>query len=163
MYSVNVPVPDEVARLATGLATTCLTADARTRHSLVCKRLDGDERAYPRLARRVREALDGAPAFAARVTGVDSFDRPTAGRAPVAYLAVESPGLWSVHRDLCAAFDAKPRLEGDDYTPHVTIARGGDAGQLVGRDVDPVEWDVTRLELWDDRHREVVESVSLPA
>jgi len=160
VYSLNVPVPREVARLASGLAAGCRTADARERHTLVCKRLGEGDAAT--LARRAREALAGAPAVAARVDRVETFDDPVAGRGPVAYLAVESPGLRALHERLCGTFDPEPELEGDEYVPHVTVARGGDAADLVGP-VDPVEWEITRLEVWDARHEEPVERISLPA
>jgi hypothetical protein len=159
VFSVNVPVPPAVSRLASGLASETFDADVRTRHSLVAKRL-GDE--Y-RVSKRVREALRGTGPFRVRVHGVDAFEVPTSGRAPVAYLDVESPGIWELHRTLCEVVDPIPELEGDDYTPHVTIARGGDCGKLVGRDAGPIEWTVERLEFYDSRHRETVESVSLPA
>ena len=161
MYSVNVPVPGEVIRLARGLAAECLTATPRRGHSLVAKRLP-DER-FATLARRAREALDGTPPFAARVTGVDLFRDPPTGEAPVAYLVVESPELLRLHRRLCEAFDPVAGFEGDEYDPHVTIARGGDAADLCGRDIEPYEWTVERLALWHPGRELEVESVSLPA
>ena len=78
------------------------------------------------------------------------------------YLDVESKGLWEVHRALCEVVDPIPELEGDDYTPHVTIARGGDAHRLVGHETEPIEWTVERLEFYDSYNRVTVESISLP-
>lgn len=161
MFSLNVPVSSEVARLASGLAATLRDADVRDRHGLVVKRLGDDS--FPLVASRARDALSGTPPFAVRTTGVELFENPSTGSAPVAYLAVESPGLREVHARLCDAFDPVADIEGEDYTPHVTIARGGDAGRLAGREIEPVEWTVERLEFWDAAHREVVETVALPA
>jgi hypothetical protein len=170
-----------VARLAAGLASECRTADVRTKHSMVVKRLPEDagpdgrgpsgghgpsggrEPNVRAFAREAREALAGLGPFAVRVTGVESFDRPTSGTGPVVYLAVESPGIREAHRRLCERFDPLPGLEGEDYVPHVTIARRGDAGRLVGREIDPVEWTVERLVVWDAHRRLEVETVSLPA
>ncbi len=167
-YSLNAPVPAGVARLAAGLASECRTADVRTKHSMVVKRLPEDAGPNRRpnvraFARRAREALAGLAPFAVRVTGVESFDRPTSGTGPVVYLAVESPGMEEAHRRLCEVFEPLPGLEGEDYVPHVTIARRGDADRLVGREVDPVEWTVERLVVWDAHRRLEVETVSLPA
>lgn len=159
VYSLNAPVPPAVARLASGLASQLRTADARTRHTLMVKRL-GDGR-FAETAQRAREALAGAPACEARVTGVGCFETPPDGRGPVVYLAVESPGLLVIHTRLCEAFDPVEGVEGDEYVPHITIARRGDAPRLAGREVEPVTWTVDRLEFWDADHREVVESVSL--
>lgn len=163
-YSCNVPVPASVSRLARGLAADLATAAPRDRHTLVAKRLgDGDGDGDPgALAREVRDAIAGIPPFAARVTGVDTFENPPTGTAPVVYLVVESPGLRRLHAALCDRFGAIEGLEGDDYDPHVTIARGGDARRLVGRDVD-VEWTVDAVFVWSAGYGEPVERIALPA
>ena len=160
-YSCNAPVPTEVSRLARGLASESFEAAPRDRHTLVVKRLglDGDPGT---LSRRVREAIAGTPPFAARVTGVDVFRDPPMGTAPVAYLAVESPGLLRVHEQLCEEFEPIDGLEGDDYVPHVTVARGGDAARLAGREVD-LEWTVDSVFVWAAEYDERVERISLPA
>ena len=161
MYSVNVPVPSEVTRLAVGLASNCLTAEPRRGHTLVAKRLP-DER-FESMARRARDALEGTPPFAAKVTDVDLFRDPPSGKAPVAYLVVESPELYRIHETLCAVFDPVEGFEGDEYDPHVTIARGGDAGELVHEEIEPFEWTVERLAFWHPGRELEVETVSLPA
>lgn len=159
MYSCNVPVPSAVSRLARGLASEAFRATPRDRHTLLVKRLgEGDPGT---LARSVREAVEGIPPFAVSVTGVDVFENPPTGTAPVAYLAVESAELGRLHRALCAEFDPVEELEGDDYVPHVTVARGGDAGDLAGRAVDH-EWSVETLLLWSGDYGEPVERISLP-
>ncbi|MFC7133096.1 MULTISPECIES: 2'-5' RNA ligase family protein [Salinibaculum] len=169
MYSLNVPVPSEVSALAADLARDLPGARARTRgeHTLVAKRLGtGDRAAFQRLSARARDALTGAPAFAARVSGVDYFADPATGAAPVVYLAVESPGLRDFHERLCEQFDPVDGIEGDDYAPHVTIARGGSvdaAERLAVRDVDPVEWTVSELVFWDAERSQPAGTVSLPA
>jgi len=166
VYSLNVPVPSSVAALAGRLARDLPGARARGRgdHTLVCKRLPDDP--FHRLEARIRKALAGAPAVAARVTGVDCFPEAATGPSPVVYLAVDSPGLERLHRDLCETFDPVAGLEGDDYVPHVTIARGGDvqaAEQLAERSVDPVTWSVTELVLYDPKRGQSASRISLPA
>jgi len=170
VYSVNVPVPSAVARLAGDLSRELPAARARERgtHTLVCKRLgDGTgDGGYHRLEARVREAVSGTPPFRARVTGVEQFATAVTDPSPVVYLAVESPGLVALHERLCDAFDPVADLEGDDYVPHVTIARGGSperAAALCETDVDPVEWTVTELSVRSARHDRSVTTVSLPA
>jgi 2'-5' RNA ligase len=159
VHSLNAPVPSAVARLASGLAADLLDATVRERHTLVVKRLG--EGAPSRLSGEVRRVVAGTDPFSARVTGVDVFDDPPTGEAPVAYLRVESPGLERLHRRLCERFDPVDGIEGDEYTPHVTVARGGDAGRLRGRDPDR-EWTVDRLLVWSGRYEEPVETVALP-
>ena len=169
MYSLNVPLPSAVTSLAGRLARELPRARARPRgeHTLVVKRLgDGDHAAYARLEERTREALRGTAPFEVRVTGVEQFETAATGPSPVVYLAVESPGLRALHERLCEAFDAFDGMEGDDYVPHVTIARGGEpaaAQRLLKRDIEPAEWAVDKLTFFDAERGQSVSRVSLPA
>lgn len=181
-YSLNVPVPGAAKRLAADLHRELVAFETvRERHTLVCKRLtDGGRRdsgqgggwnratgagVPPRLRERLRTALAGTPAFEVRITGIDAFETPARGAGPVVYLAVESPGLVSLHRRLCEPFPPIEGIEGDDYVPHVTLARGGsdaDADRLRERSVDSIEWTVSELRLWDADRRESTARFSLP-
>lgn len=182
VYSLNVPVPGEAKRLAADLFPRLAAFDrVRKRHTLVAKRFedatrgDGTERTRSHgssgnhelatLRERVRPALVGTPAFEARIAGIEVFEQPVRGPGPVLYLAVESPGLHRLHRRLVSEFGAVPELEGEAYTPHVTLARGGsvDAARRLVDDVEPIEWVVSELHFFDPRYRETVGRVSLPA
>jgi 2'-5' RNA ligase len=170
VYSLNVPLPPAVRDLVASLRPALVGFDSvregRTQ-TLVLKRLDADDRReYLTAEREARAALRGAPAFEARIADVGVFSDPPHGRGPVAYLSVESPGLRQVHERLVADLDAIPALEGADYTPHVTLARGGDERameRLRRATVDPVSWTVDELEFYDARHGERIDTVSLPA
>ncbi|MGM0398505.1 MAG: 2'-5' RNA ligase family protein [Halobacteriota archaeon] len=170
MYSLNVPLPPAVHEAVDSLRPALVgfdrIRDGRTR-TLVVKRLDADDRReYLGAERRARAALSGAPPFEARITTVGVFEDPPHGRGPVAYLGVESPGLRSLHERLADALGALPALEGDDYTPHVTLARGGDdraIERLRNAPLETVSWTVDELEFYDARHDERIESVPLPA
>ncbi|MFP4529723.1 MAG: 2'-5' RNA ligase family protein [Halodesulfurarchaeum sp.] len=170
MYSLNVPVPAEVRELASQLRPALSGFDrirpARTR-TLVLKRLPAsDRRKYLEVARRVREALAGTAPFEVRVTGTAVFDDPPRGPAPVGYLAVEGQGLWTIHDRLVDAFGPVESLEGPDYVPHVTLARGGPrsaADRLLAREIEPVTFTVETLEFYDSAHDERIEALSLPA
>jgi len=88
------------------------------------------------------------------------------GPSPVVYRTVESAGLVALHDRLCEAFEAVDGVEGSDYVPHVTVARGGDpaaARRLVERDIDPVEWVVEELVCFDAERGQPASRVSLPA
>lgn len=165
MYSLNVPVPGRVKRLAADLRPRLAAFDrVRERHTLVVKRFESGD--YDRVRERVRPVLAGTPAFEARVARINRFERPVRGPGPVVYLAVESPGLVALHGRLVGEFGAIPALEGDEYTPHVTLARdgGGDAASdLAALDTDPIEWTVSELAFWDGTHNEVAGRISLPA
>jgi len=167
VYSLNVPIPGAVERLAADLHPHFTAFDRiRDRHYIVCKRFEADESEYDHLRERLRIALSPTPAFEARITGIDAFETPTHGSGPVVYLAVESPGLHDLHRRLVETFGAvHEELEGSAYVPHVTLARGGaaaDAERLREMEVDPVTWTVSELDLWSRARREAVWSVSLP-
>lgn len=165
MYSLNVPVPGRVARLASDLFPYLAPFDrVRDRHTLVCKRFEDTE--FDRLHEQLRRVLAGQPAFEARVTDIRFFEAPPRGAAPVVYLAVESPGLADLHRALTDEFGAVDGLEGDEYVPHVTLARGGslaDARAVASQSIEPVEWTVSQLDIYDSSFRETVASISLPA
>jgi 2'-5' RNA ligase len=169
VYSLNVPLPSDVSARASTLARELGTARPRARgeHTLVVKRLGADDRtAFQRQATHVREALAGAPAFAAAVVDVDYFADPVTGSGPVVYLTVDSPGLHRIHTRLCDALAPVEGIEGEDYTPHVTIARGGSieaARSLSTREIEPIEWDVSALHFWDAARATSAGSVSLPA
>lgn len=162
MFSLNVPVPGRVDRLASELHPALTPFDSiRERHSLVVKRfdttLDSDADSLPRLRERLRGTLRGVDPFEVRTDGIDAFEVPTRGEGPVVYLAIESSGLFDLHDRLCEEFGTVPEMEGDDYTPHVTLARGGrieDARTLAARDVEDVRWTVEAVGVWDARYRE---------
>lgn len=165
MYGLNAPVPGSVSRIASALHPELAGFDnIRERHSLLVKRLV-DDNSVPRLQQRAREALAGAPPFEARVERLGLFEEPPSGSAPVIYLAVESPGLRRIHERLAEEFEPVEGLEGDSYTPHVTLARGGDwetAQRLDGREIDPVTWTVSTLDFWDPTYNVTVGNFSLP-
>lgn len=168
MYSLNAPVPGTVKRLAGDLHGDLLGFDAiRERHTLVVKRFgDLDPTEYAAVEERARRVLAGSPACEAQISGIEVFERPPTDPAPVVYLAVESPGLRAIHETLVAEFGHAGDIEGEGYTPHVTLARGGDwdaAHRLVNREIEPVRWTVNALDFWDGRYGERISSISLPA
>ena len=161
MYSCNVPVPAEVSRLARGLATECYEATPRDRHTLVLKRFGETEPGA--IVGRVRDALDGVEPFEARTTDIDLFRNPPTGEGPVAYLGIESPALLEVHDTLCSLVEPVEGLEREEYDPHVTIARGGDADRLLGASTgEGVAWTVDSLLVWGASYGEPVRRISLP-
>ena len=166
VYSVNVPVPGRVRELAADLYPALLEFDTvREDHSLLLKRL-GSADHVTQLQHRTHRALEGSPAVEARVTGIEYFEDPPLGSAPVVYLAVESPGLRSIHKRLLEDFDAVSGLEGPDYVPHITLARGGDlatAERIATREVEPITWTVTGLEFFDGSYKLPVSRISLPS
>ena len=167
MFSLNVPVPGRVRRLAGDLHPELARFDRiRERHSLLAKRfdtgLDDDADSLPRLRERLRPTFRGSShadgGLDLRVTGLDYFETPPHGPGPVVYLSVESPDLRALHRRLCDVFGTVAGMEGDDYVPHVTLARGGrvaDAADLVDRlSIEPVAWTAGELRVHDSRYRE---------
>ncbi|WP_256685523.1 2'-5' RNA ligase family protein [Halococcus qingdaonensis] len=164
MFSLNVPAPGRVKRLAAEFHPRLASFErVRERHSLVCKRFESEE--YDRLSERARRALDGTTPIEARVTTIELFEEPVRGPGPVVYLAVASPGLVAIHERLVDAFGAITGLEGDEYVPHVTLARGGSvdrAEALRARTVDSIEWTISELSFYDATHDERAGTLSLP-
>ncbi len=173
MFSLNVPVPGSVARLASDLHPQLVGFETiREQYTLVVKRFEttDSQPAEPtlqlaRLREQLRPVLAGMPAFDAQITEISSFDQPTRGDGPVVYLAVESPGLTQLHNELTAAFGVIDGLEGADYVPHITLARRGPptaVDQLETRQIEPISWTVSELVIWDSRYREPAARFGLP-
>lgn len=177
MFSLNVPVPRAVDRFSNEIHPQLAPFDSiRDRHSLCLKRFGADdvngpggptpekERVLAELRERLRPLLAGTGPFDVGLPEVDYFEDPTVGAAPVVYLAVESDVLRRLHRRLCGAFDPIEGIEGEDYTPHVTLARGGDvedAEAIAGMEIDPIEWRVHELEIFDPDFREPAATIKL--
>lgn len=167
MFSLNVPLPGGVRQRIEALRPDLAGFETvREEPTLVAKRfgrLDAGE--FDRIRSEVRLTLAGTPAFEARVDGFAMFEEPASGPAPVLYLVVESPGLEHLHEQLVATFGAVHGIEGEDYVPHVTVARGGDPmaiDHLGDRAIEPVTWTVSELWFWDARHDERAGRISLP-
>nr|WP_159764176.1 2'-5' RNA ligase family protein [Halovenus carboxidivorans] len=166
---MNVPVPTEVATAAREVARRLPQARVRNRgeHTLGVKRLASDPDApYNRIEARTRELLRGQPAFEVRIEEIDLFSDPPVGSAPVVHFVVESPGLVALHERLAEVFDpVDDQIEGDGYSPHVTIARGGsrEMAERVTGEIEPIEWSVSELIFWDATHNQQISTVSLPA
>lgn len=167
MYSLNVPVPAAVKRLADDLAPELTPfRTVRDRKTLIVKRFDAGEtgESLAHLRERLRPVLAGVRPFEVRVTGIDTFDNPPMGDGPVVYLAVDGEGLWRVHKRLVREFGAVEGLEGDEYSPHVTLARGVGSDReeaeaaverLRERELEPVQWTVNELGIWTREYREI--------
>lgn len=164
---MNLQVPPEVERLADELHPKLTVFETiRQRHTLVVKRIEnGEWRTGPGGVReRLRRILDRTKPFSVRVHGIDYFAEPPSGTAPVVYLSVESEGIQQLHRRLCQEFSVVEGYEGEGYTPHITLARGGrveDAERLVETEFEPIEWTAKRAFTWDKEHREAVDRFRL--
>lgn len=183
MYSLNIPVPPVARRIAADLAPELVAfRTVRKRPTLVVKRFGaggddgnaGEESprggrnaeggdSLDRLREQLRPTLAGVSPFEARVAGIDTFDDPPNGDSPVVYLVIEGEGLEDVHERVVSDFGAVEGLEGDEYDPHVTLARGvgtdrdavEDAlGRLREREFDDVSWTVNELGIWTREYRE---------
>jgi hypothetical protein len=179
VYSLNVPVPGRVAALAGDVAAELSGTRAprgvaddvwstRSEHTLVLKRLvdpkDASRTRY-HLDARVRDALAGTTPFEVRVSRADYFAEPTSGSSPVLYLAVESAELARLHDHLVEAFGPLDGVEGPEYVPHVTVARGGTlaTAERVAGPLEPVEWTISELLLWSADDGEITGRIPLPA
>lgn len=164
MASLNAAVPPRVRRLAADLHPRLTAFEVvRERHSLLVKRL-GDDEPVHRLRERLRPLLAETEPIDVAVTGIDAFADPPVGKSPVVYLAVDSPGLDRLHRQLVDEFGAIRGLEGEEYEMHVTLARGGDPDDVAALrevDVPEVYWTVEELELYDSQYRAAVARLPL--
>ena len=174
-YSLNVPLPGAIYDRLHGLLPQLGGCTQRRRDpTLVCKRLPTVGGAEPPGVGHLRAEL--APVIAAAgaaltdgcavtIAGVDTFETPPSGAAPVVYLAVDSPDLQRLHEALCAQLEPVAALEGTAYVPHVTVARGCPPDSVAGATaagVAPLSFHVDALELYDSRYRAAVTRFALP-
>lgn len=168
MYSLNVPVPGAVSEQAWALRSHLTDFELlRDEHTLVVKRLDARTQGeFAAVERAVRDRVRGTAPFEVEVDGIDVFTSPPAGPAPVIFFAVDSPGMVALHRDLVEDFGAVEALEGDEYRPHITLARGGNPDALDAAleiDISPMSWTVERLIFWDATRELPAGEIPLPA
>ncbi|ERG95903.1 2'-5' RNA ligase family protein [Haloquadratum walsbyi] len=182
MFSLNIPLPPKISQLTSSLHAELMAFDnRRERQTLVLKRFETDtttprggqisaDISLPVLRERLRPILTSSTTpnqIEVSITGIDFFENPPGGTAPVVYLAVESQSLMTLHNYLCKSFDAIAGLEGSDYVPHVTLARGGETADAVQfikqRSIDPIKWSVNTLQIWDNRYRENAAQINLSA
>lgn len=169
MYSLNVPVPGGLSELAWEWRSSFGEFDVlRDELTLVVKRLEATTAGeFAADERAVREAIRGIDPFEVSIEGLDVFEDPPAGPAPVLYIAIESEGIERLHHRLVDQFGAMGPIEGKGYVPHITLARGTDPSALEEvldqREVPTHEWMAERLVFWDARRELPVSDVSLPA
>ena len=96
------------------------------------------------------------------IGNLERFDVAERGSSPVLYLEVKSPGMKALHEILVDVFGSVKGVEGENYIPHITIARGGGV-----RDVDfsgfsgPTIWTAETLEFWNRDKRKKKNKVIL--
>ena len=163
-FSLNVPIPGRVHAVVADLEPALVDADRiRSPLSLVVKRL-GDRPSHE-LDTRVRDRLRGAAPFEVAVTGVNAFREPAAGPGPVVYLSIAGPELHRIHGTLCETIDPVPGIEGTEYVPHITLARGLDPATLDRLQNAPIEttsWTVNELLIWDAEYDSPSSRIHLP-
>lgn len=152
----------------------------RDRHTLVVKRVSLDdvgltegrtdgrtrERALDRLQKQLSAVCADTSPFWVRLTGIATFEPAVGAEEIVVYLAVESSELVRLHRRLCRVVAPVGGIEGDEYVPHVTLARGDAPNRAVidrlcEAEIEPVRWRVDSLDLYDAAFREVARRVEL--
>lgn len=164
MASLNVPVPGAVRGEIEALRPRLADFETvRETPTFVLKRFDGDRSAHA-IESDVRLAVADTGPFEVRLAGLETFEDPVAGPGPVLYLAIEGQRLRRLHRRLVDRFGAVDGLEGEEYVPHITVARGGDVdglAELTEVSVEPIAWTVAELWLWDPRHEERLGRIDL--
>mgnify|MGYP002760185127 CR=1 FL=1 len=174
-YSLNVPLPGAIYDRLHSLLPHLQGCPQRRRDpTLVCKRIPTTAPGEPPSVGHLRTEL--APAIAAAgaaltdgcavtICGVDTFEAPPSGAAPVLYLAVDSPELRRLHMALCTHLEPVAGLEAAAYVPHVTVARGCPPTSIESATTagaDPLSFSVDALELYDSRYRAAVTRFALP-
>ncbi len=168
MYSLNAPAPSAVDTIFERFRESLQAFDVvRTSPTLLVKRFGPRSLAdLSTLEGSLDDALSGWGPIEARANEIDAFLDPPDGPAPVVYLAIDSPGLEALHRHLVAEFGVGPEvIEGDQYVPHITLARGGhrtDLRSLTSASIDPIRWTIEELHLRDVTYDQPARQFHLP-
>ena len=154
MWSLNVSIPQNIIR-----AIEEVTLGVRgweeicEEPTLVIKRfekkdLDGHVKS------EIRFLLESVEPFGIEIGNLERFDVAERGSSPVLYLEIKSPGVKALHENLIDIFGSVEGVEGENYIPHITIARGGsgDYIEFSGLSCD-TGWTVEMLEFWDGGER----------
>lgn len=168
MYSLNVEAPPAAYKIQSDYADILERFEVqRETLTLLLKRFGPRSLAdLSTLEDSIEDVLRSWGPIQARIDRFDVFADPISDTGPVIYLSVESPGVNALHRELVGAFGvADDRLEGDAYTPHITLARRGDRtdiAALTGTTLEPIDWTIETVQLWDATYDESITTYSLP-
>ncbi|MFB6188052.1 MAG: 2'-5' RNA ligase family protein, partial [Halobacteriaceae archaeon] len=164
-FSLNIPVAGEVKQETNQFTPYLTDFEVRDHFTFVIKRFQEDRDRIDQIQKRTRHALSGMSPFSVKITGIDCFRNPPKGDGTVVYFAVESSQLLDIHKQLCDEFGIVQPLEGDEYSPHITIARGNNEKTietLLSQSIKPITWQVNHLEFFDPVKQELLGQVGLP-
>ena len=103
----------------------------------------------------IKFLLENVEPFNVKIGNLKKFDVAVRGSSPVLYLEIKSPGMKALHETLVSAFGCVKGIEGENYIPHITLARGG-GKEDINFSVLPgsTQWTAKMLEFWDrDKRR----------
>ena len=154
MWSLNVSIPQNIVRAIEEVALGVRGWEEICEEpTLVIKRfekrdLDGHVKS------EIRFLLESVEPFGIEIENLERFDVAEKGSSPVLYLEVKSPEVKALHETLVDVFGSVEGVEGENYIPHITIARGGSGDYTVfsGLSCD-TGWTVEMLEFWDRGER----------
>ena len=162
MWSLNVSMPQNIVRAirevalgASGWEEICEDP------TLVIKRFEKVD-VSGHVESEIKLLLESVEPFDIEIGNLERFDVAERGSSPVLYLEVKSPGMKALHEILVDVFGSVKGVEGENYIPHITIARGGGV-----RDVDfsgfsgPTIWTAETLEFWNRDKRKKKNKVIL--
>ena len=154
MWSLNVSIPQNIVRAIEEITLGVKGWEEICEEpTLVIKRfekkdLDGHVKS------EIRFLLENVEPFGIEIGNLERFDVAERGSSPVLYLEVKSPEVKALHENLVDVFGSVEGIEGENYIPHITIARGGsgDYIEFSGLSCD-TGWIVEMLEFWDRGER----------
>ncbi len=147
MWSLNVTIPQKVSRLIEEMAPALWNWEEICEDpTLVIKRF---ETKTAKEETEIRLLLEKIEPFDVQIGNIRTFDIAQRGISPVLYIEVESPGIEALHEMLVGIFGCVKGIEGQDYTPHITLARGECREYIEFEErPDPIQWEADELEFW---------------
>ncbi|HIJ12598.1 MAG TPA: 2'-5' RNA ligase family protein [Halobacteriales archaeon] len=150
MWSLNVSIPQGIVR-AIGEITPVLGRGEGIveEPTLVIKRFEKED-LDGHIESEIKFLLENVEPFIVEIGNLEMFEVADRGTSPVRYIEVKSIGIKVLHETLVSVFGCVKGVEGENYIPHITIARGSGAKNLDFSDFSgPIQWTANTLEFWD--------------
>ncbi len=149
MWSLNAMIPRKITEMIHSFGPELNGwEDINKDHTLVIKRFQ-EINSRDNFESEMRLLLEKTDPFEIRIGDIDIFSSVPKGSSPVLYIEIESRDLVKIHEKLINVFGVVEGLEGKDYIPHITIARGHKNGfERFEKNLDATGI-VKVLEFWD--------------
>ncbi len=162
MWSLNVSIPQGIVRAIEEMAPVSRGWEEIVEEpTLVIKRFEKED-LDGHIESEIKFLLENVEPFTVEIGNLEMFEVADRGTSPVLYIEVKSIGMKLIHETLVSVFGCVKGVEGENYIPHITIARGSGVKNIDFSDFSgPTWWTAKTLEFWDGDKRKKKNQVML--